>query len=160
MYVNYFNRIEKLESEKPTIGILLCASKNESAVRFTLPNNEKNIIGTLLKISNYGIKIDTNFMYNKWTKENIIAIMNYNIDKNLYNNIFQYTINNPRLARDWKSKLIYNVFNGDGKKDLFVFELSFNIDSKVLQNISLFLKPYNPIPIKSLIFCFSFISII
>ena len=46
MYVNYFNRIEKLESEKPTIGILLCASKNESAVRFTLPNNEKNIIAS------------------------------------------------------------------------------------------------------------------
>jgi hypothetical protein len=38
----------------------------------------------------------------------------YKID----NNIFQYTINNPRLARDWKSKLIYNDFNGDGKKDI------------------------------------------
>ena len=46
MYVNYFNRIEKLESENPTIGILLCASKNESIVRFSLPDNEKNIIAS------------------------------------------------------------------------------------------------------------------
>ena len=38
----------------------------------------------------------------------------YKID----NNIFQYTINNPMLAKDWKSKLIYNDFNGDGKKDI------------------------------------------
>jgi predicted nuclease of restriction endonuclease-like (RecB) superfamily len=44
MYVNYYDRIEKLESENPTIGILLCASKNDAVVKFTLPENEKNII--------------------------------------------------------------------------------------------------------------------
>ena len=46
MYVNYYDRIEKLETESATIGILLCASKNDAVVKFTLPENEKNIIAS------------------------------------------------------------------------------------------------------------------
>jgi predicted nuclease of restriction endonuclease-like (RecB) superfamily len=43
MYVNYFDRIEKADFENPTIGILLCADKNDSVVRFSLPENNKTI---------------------------------------------------------------------------------------------------------------------
>ncbi len=46
MYVNYYNRVEKLATENETIGILLCASKNDGVVKFTLPENEKNIIAS------------------------------------------------------------------------------------------------------------------
>ena len=41
MYVNYYDRIEKLPDENPTIGILLCAGKNDSAVKMTLPEGNK-----------------------------------------------------------------------------------------------------------------------
>lgn len=44
MYVNYYDRIEKLTHENPTIGILLCANKNDAVVKFTLPENQKQII--------------------------------------------------------------------------------------------------------------------
>jgi predicted nuclease of restriction endonuclease-like (RecB) superfamily len=39
MYVNYYDRFEKLEHEKPTIGILLCKKKNDALVELTLPKN-------------------------------------------------------------------------------------------------------------------------
>lgn len=37
MYVNYYDRKIKLEDENPTIGILLCQSKNDAVVEMTLP---------------------------------------------------------------------------------------------------------------------------
>lgn len=37
MYVNYYDRIEKLAHESPTVGILLCLEKNDTVVKFTLP---------------------------------------------------------------------------------------------------------------------------
>lgn len=46
MYVNYFDRIEKLQHEKPTIGILLCAEKNNTVVKFTLPENNQTILAS------------------------------------------------------------------------------------------------------------------
>lgn len=46
MYVNYFDRIEKLPRENPTIGILLCADKNDAVVKFSLPLDAKNIIAS------------------------------------------------------------------------------------------------------------------
>jgi predicted nuclease of restriction endonuclease-like (RecB) superfamily len=39
MYVNYYNREVKLESENPTIGMILCKTKNDALVRLTLPDN-------------------------------------------------------------------------------------------------------------------------
>lgn len=50
MYVNYFDRIEKLEHEKPTIGILLCADKNNAVVKFSLPENNKTILASQYKL--------------------------------------------------------------------------------------------------------------
>jgi len=46
MYVNYYDRYEKQEYENPTIGILLCADKNDAVVKITLPENSKNIIAS------------------------------------------------------------------------------------------------------------------
>jgi len=46
MYVNYYDRMEKLPHENPTIGILLCAKKNDSVVKFSLPENNKTIIAS------------------------------------------------------------------------------------------------------------------
>jgi len=39
MYVNYYNREVKLEDENPTIGMILCKTKNDALVRLTLPEN-------------------------------------------------------------------------------------------------------------------------
>ena len=50
MYVNYYDRVEKLPRENPTIGILLCANKNDGVVKFTLPLNEKNIVASQYKL--------------------------------------------------------------------------------------------------------------
>ena len=39
MYVNYYDRHEKMESENPTIGILLCKQSDEALVELTLPKD-------------------------------------------------------------------------------------------------------------------------
>lgn len=44
MYVNYYDRVEKQNYENQTIGILLCADKNDSVVRFSLPENNQSIL--------------------------------------------------------------------------------------------------------------------
>jgi len=46
MYVNYYDRIEKLPHEHPTVGILLCASKNDAVVKFSLPEDQKQIVAS------------------------------------------------------------------------------------------------------------------
>lgn len=46
MYVNYYDRYEKQEFENSTIGILLCADKNDAVVRISLPENNKNIVAS------------------------------------------------------------------------------------------------------------------
>ena len=44
MYVNYYDREEKLSDENPTIGILLCADKNNSVVKYSLPIDNTNVM--------------------------------------------------------------------------------------------------------------------
>ena len=39
MYVNYYDRYVKQKFEKPTIGILLCETANQTLVKLTLPKN-------------------------------------------------------------------------------------------------------------------------
>lgn len=46
MYVNYFDRNEKLPDENPTIGILLCTAKNDEMVKMTLPKDNKTILAS------------------------------------------------------------------------------------------------------------------
>jgi hypothetical protein len=43
MYVNYFDRYEKKDSENPTIGIVLCKSKSQSLVEITLSEHSQQI---------------------------------------------------------------------------------------------------------------------
>lgn len=50
MYVNYYDREEKLPHEKPTIGILLCADKNNAMVEYALPEGNKNILTSTYKL--------------------------------------------------------------------------------------------------------------
>ena len=50
MYVNYYDRIEKLPEENPTIGILLCTQKNDTLVKMTLPVNNKTILASEYKL--------------------------------------------------------------------------------------------------------------
>ena len=46
MYVNYYDRFEKQDFENPTIGVLLCADKNDAMVKISLPENNKSIIAS------------------------------------------------------------------------------------------------------------------
>lgn len=46
LYVNYYDRYEKTEDENPTIGILLCTDKNDTAVRLALPEDNKTILAS------------------------------------------------------------------------------------------------------------------
>ena len=50
MYVNYYDREEKLPEENPTIGILLCADKNNMVVRYSLPENNTTILSSKYQI--------------------------------------------------------------------------------------------------------------
>ncbi|GHT94153.1 DUF1016 domain-containing protein [Alphaproteobacteria bacterium] len=44
MYVNYYDRFEKLPDESSTVGILLCADKNDTLVKISLPKDNKHIL--------------------------------------------------------------------------------------------------------------------
>ncbi|RZK45306.1 MAG: DUF1016 family protein, partial [Hymenobacter sp.] len=46
MYVNYYDRLEKMPHENPTIGILLCADKNDAVVKISLPADNQTIVAS------------------------------------------------------------------------------------------------------------------
>lgn len=46
MYVNFYDREVKADFENPTIGVLLCADKNDAVVKYTLPENNKHIFAS------------------------------------------------------------------------------------------------------------------
>ena len=50
MYVNYYDRIEKLPHENPTIGILLCQDKNDTMVEMTLPEDNKQVFASKYRL--------------------------------------------------------------------------------------------------------------
>jgi len=50
MCVNYYDRYEKKDFENPTIGILLCAEKNNAVVKISLPENNKTIFAGEYKL--------------------------------------------------------------------------------------------------------------
>lgn len=72
MYVNYYDRNEKQKEENPTIGILLCADKNDAVVEMVLPENNNTILA-----SKYQLYLPT--------KEQILRQVNY-FDKQTENN--------------------------------------------------------------------------
>ena len=46
MYVNYYTREEMNDGDNPPIGIILCADKSDTLVRYTLPEDNKNIFAS------------------------------------------------------------------------------------------------------------------
>ena len=46
MYVNYFDRKERLPDENRTIGILLCTAKNDEMVKMSLPEDNSTILAS------------------------------------------------------------------------------------------------------------------
>lgn len=46
MYVNYFDRFVKLDTENRTIGIILCKDKKDTLVEITLPENNEQIFAS------------------------------------------------------------------------------------------------------------------
>ena len=50
MYVHYYERELMNEGDNPPIGMVLCADKSESVVRFTLPENETQIFASKYKL--------------------------------------------------------------------------------------------------------------
>ena len=50
MYVNYYDRRQKLPEENATIGIILCKEENKTVVEFTLPESNKRIFAKEYKL--------------------------------------------------------------------------------------------------------------
>ncbi len=50
MYVNYYDRDIKSSEENKTVGILLSAEKNETVVKYTLPENNDSIFSSEYKL--------------------------------------------------------------------------------------------------------------
>ena len=50
MYVNYYDREIKQDGENPTVGILLSTNKNETVVKYTLPEDNKTIFSSEYKL--------------------------------------------------------------------------------------------------------------
>ena len=51
MYVNYYDRDIKSENENKTIGILLSTNKNETIVKYTLPEDNKTIFSSEFRLT-------------------------------------------------------------------------------------------------------------
>ena len=51
MYVNYYDREIKLDYENKTIGILLSTDKNETVVKYTLPEDNKTIFSSEFRLT-------------------------------------------------------------------------------------------------------------
>ena len=50
MYVNYYDREIKQDGENPAVGILLSTNKNETVVKYTLPEDNKTIFSSEYKL--------------------------------------------------------------------------------------------------------------
>ena len=58
MYVHYYERELMNEGDNPPIGIVLCADKSESVVKYTLPENETQIFPPNI---NYTCQVKKNY---------------------------------------------------------------------------------------------------
>jgi len=50
MYVNYYDRELKELNNNPTVGLILCEHKKEAVVRYTLPQDNKQIFASRYKL--------------------------------------------------------------------------------------------------------------
>ena len=67
MYVNYYDREVKLDRESPTIGVLLCADKNDAVVKYSLPKDNETILA-----SKYQLYLPTEDEFRKLLEERMI----------------------------------------------------------------------------------------
>ena len=49
LYVNYFNKECIQKNDQPTLGLILCANKNDTMVRYTLGEDNKNVFASRYK---------------------------------------------------------------------------------------------------------------
>lgn len=76
MYVNYYDRFEKQEFENPTIGVLLCADKNDAVVKISLPENNRSIVA-----SKYQLYLPTEDQLLKELKSELDKLEDISADK-------------------------------------------------------------------------------
>jgi hypothetical protein len=50
MYVNYFDRTQRVQHENKTIGIVLCSEQNEAMVKITLPEDNDQIMAATYQL--------------------------------------------------------------------------------------------------------------
>ena len=51
LYVNYYDRERRTEGDNPTLGLILCADKNDAVVKYTLgPDQENKIFASRYKL--------------------------------------------------------------------------------------------------------------
>lgn len=50
MYVNYFTKELMIKGDNPPIGIILCADKNDMLVKYTIPDNNKQIFASRYRL--------------------------------------------------------------------------------------------------------------
>jgi len=49
-YVRYFEKVVRQSEDNPTIGLILCAQKNEAMAKYTLLENSKNVFASKYKL--------------------------------------------------------------------------------------------------------------
>ena len=49
-YVRYFEDNIKVEGDNPTIGLILCSEKNETIVKYSVLNENKNMFASRYKL--------------------------------------------------------------------------------------------------------------
>ena len=51
LYVNYYDRERRIKGDNPTLGLILCADKNDAVVKYTLGlHQEKKIFASRYKL--------------------------------------------------------------------------------------------------------------
>lgn len=50
LYVNYYDRERRSEGDNPTLGLILCAKKNDAVVRYTLGEDQRKIFASRYKL--------------------------------------------------------------------------------------------------------------
>ena len=50
LYVNYYDREKRTAGDNPTLGLILCADKNDAVVRYTLGDDQQNIFASKYKL--------------------------------------------------------------------------------------------------------------
>lgn len=50
LYVNYFDRERRTSGDNPTLGLILCTDKNDTVVKYTLPDQQRTIFASRYKL--------------------------------------------------------------------------------------------------------------